>query len=116
VNGGGIDELVFDIRPPSANATPGHTLISGLYLHGAAWRGNLVEMTAHEQNAQLPPLSVALSTTIPDREGMYLCPVFRTQARADDGERGFVVEIALPVGEVGAQHWVARGVAALLEL
>lgn len=109
-------------RASVALVTSGPTVwVSGLHLQGAAWTDKLSEVQrARQPPALLPPVQVVVTKGEPKDSSssaadVFVCPVFRTARRADDGAGGFVAPLALPAGDEGAAHWTARGVTVVLE-
>ena len=89
--------------------------VRGLHLQGAVWGGQLAEALSRQPITALPPAYVGVSKSEGMSDSTVLCPVFRTPRRADDGNDGFVVALALPAGPEGVSHWIARGITVLLE-
>lgn len=115
--------------------------VYGLYLEGARWdasRGHLAELPPRRLYAPLPVLAMRPVQHRPSpADGAYVCPVYKTVARADVPTSSghvipnFVTSIELPAGPDDAQprepslrhasralatRWTERGVAAFLSL
>lgn len=111
-----LDELHMELRLVPASGPPDHVpLVTGLSLNGASWRDELADMHARDGPAVLPPLMFVRSDAGSTGEDVFTCPVFHTAQRAGDGENSSVAVLTLPAGPKGASHWIARGVAAVLE-
>jgi dynein axonemal heavy chain len=100
--------------------------VYGLYAQGASWdstNGILAESRPGELSERMPVIwlePVRISTQEDSKISTYLCPVYKTSARAGElsttgHSTNFVTYLQLPT-EADADHWVRRGVALLSQL
>ena len=130
-NGGGQEDVGSIER-----ATKGSCIITGLFIEGARWDDEsrrLVEATPKIFQEPLPPILLeaiavdsAASSQEQDEAGadgspfIYPCPVYRTQLRAGEilptgHSTNYIFQLDLPTDHP-PQHWIRRGVSAILEL
>ena len=98
--------------------------VIGAYLEGARWnreKGMLADCYAKILYDYMPIIwfKPVLSSEI-KKNGTYECPVYKTSARrgvlsTTGHSTNFVIPIRLPTDKPD-KYWVARGVAALLQL
>lgn len=109
-------------------SNPASCIINGLFIEGARWDPDterLEEARPKIFQEPLPPIlmePVLVENAGPAYESPYIyqCPVYRTQLRAGEilptgHSTNYIFSLALP-SDRPPQHWISRGVAAILEL
>jgi len=118
----------FKLRKEAADevrASPADgAVVHGLFLEGARWDGAkalLQESRPKELFTTLPPVELQpLQHRVQPTSGMYVTPVYKTLSRygtlsTTGHSTNFVMSIEVPSAQP-QEHWVKRGVAALLSL
>lgn len=112
------------VKPPE-----GSCLVTGLYLEGARWdpqSQKLQEAVPKVFHEPMPPVWLEPITRLSEEQPestedyFYSCPVYRTQLRQGEilptgHSTNYIFQLDLP-SEQPPQHWINRGVAAVLEL
>ena len=108
-------------------AAKGSLIINGLHIEGAHWDEETQRLVEARPKIFVEPLpSILLEPTLNPEEKpyespfSYPCPVYRTQLRAGEilptgHSTNYIFQMELP-SDVHPQHWIRRGVAAVLEL
>ena len=105
--------------------------MTGLYLEGARWDPTTQKLQEAEPKVfhePMPPvwlepitrLSTETASEASTEDYFYPCPVYRTQLRAGEilptgHSTNYIFQLDLP-SDQPPQHWINRGVAAVLEL
>jgi hypothetical protein len=110
-----FDTLSFATEPVDGEAAPEAgegVLVEGLFLEGAKWRGGegVVACEPTELLSTLPLIRLRPSESKASEAGVYVCPLYRTQARGSGALPGFLMSLQLPT-RAPADVWVQRSVA-----
>ena len=97
--------------------------IYGLFMEGARWdreRKTLQDSFAMEMYCTMPMIRFIPAQSIPGKDKLYSCPLYKTSARAGTlsttgHSTNFVAPIYLPTDKA-SDYWISRGVALLCQL
>ncbi|XP_041969812.1 dynein axonemal heavy chain 1-like [Aricia agestis] len=116
-----IDTISYAFEPlasPPARRPEDSVCVSGLYLEGARW--NVIDMVLEESRPKELHTEMAIIHMRPEQDhraaaGAYVCPVYRTLARAGvlattGHSTNYVLAVELATRKP-PPHWVKRGVA-----
>ena len=116
----GFDEA--DPRIEDAVSEDG-VAVSGLFMEGARWdreKKSIQDSFPMEMYSNMPLIRFIPTQTVPGKDKLYTCPLYKTSARAGTlsttgHSTNFVVSIHLP-NDKPADYWISRGVALLCQL
>jgi hypothetical protein len=109
---------IVDVDRVRLKAQADGVYLEGLFLEGAKWEnGKLTECGATELISVLPLVCLCpKADRVHIREGLYECPVYRTQNRGTGALDlpNYIMSLYLPSGPVSADHWIQRSVAVFI--